>query len=277
MTNQDNVVLCQFISPNENKTAAGAATEKFPDSLKKCCPACAWKQEQMVMAEQKKSATNAEKVLQGVADRILAPSSPDEGLVKEVASPLTERQIRYGSILSHAIQCKTVSYDEPEKTKEKYPELLKLHRILEQSFPIVFEQHPPEIINEYSLLFRIQGENDDLPIMLCAHLDVVPASEDTQENTWEQDPFGGKIVNGIVWGRGAIDNKHNVVSQLAAVEELLAAGQRPKRTTYISMGHDEEIFGDQGAEKIAEVLAEENVKFEFILDEGTMCVKGALP
>ena len=32
----------------------------------------------------------------------------------------------------------------------------------------------------------------------------------------------------------------------------------------------EEIFGDQGADKIAKVLAKENVKFEFILDEGTM-------
>jgi Acetylornithine deacetylase/Succinyl-diaminopimelate desuccinylase and related deacylases len=75
----------------------------------------------------------------------------------------------------------------------------------------------------------------------------------------------------------AIDNKHNVISQLGALEEILSAGTLPKRKTYVAIGHDEEIQGYDGARFLAKRLETENVKFEFILDEGTMCVSGAIP
>lgn len=75
----------------------------------------------------------------------------------------------------------------------------------------------------------------------------------------------------------AIDNKHNVVSQLGALEELLSDGTLPTRTIYVAIGHDEEIQGYDGARFLARRLQTENVKFEFILDEGTMCVSGAIP
>jgi acetylornithine deacetylase/succinyl-diaminopimelate desuccinylase-like protein len=111
--------------------------------------------------------------------------------------------------------------------------------------------------------------------MLCAHLDVVPTPD---LHLWKTadgkpiDPFAGEIhpfgqvidANGrpatsttaadgeslrngpSVWGRGAIDNKHNVVMQLQAVEEALASGTlRPQRTVYLAYGHDEEIGGKQ--------------------------------
>ena len=75
----------------------------------------------------------------------------------------------------------------------------------------------------------------------------------------------------------AIDNKHNVVSQLGAVEELLLNEIPMKRTLYIAIGHDEEVRGFNGAAKIAEYLSQNNITFEFILDEGTMMVSNALP
>jgi len=75
----------------------------------------------------------------------------------------------------------------------------------------------------------------------------------------------------------AIDNKHNVIGQLGAMEEILNSGFLPKRTVYIAMGHDEEIGGEDGAQRIAQVLEKENLNFEFILDEGTMMVSGAIP
>ena len=49
------------------------------------------------------------------------------------------------------------------------------------------------------------------------------------------------------------------------------------RTTYIAIGHDEEIQGLEGANFLGRRLRTENIKFEFILDEGTMCVSGAIP
>jgi len=38
------------------------------------------------------------------------------------------------------------------------------------------------------------------------HLDVVPADP----SGWTRDPFGGEIVDGFVWGRGAVDMKGTV-------------------------------------------------------------------
>ena len=42
--------------------------------------------------------------------------------------------------------------------------------------------------------------------MLAAHMDVVPI-----DGKWVQEPFGGKIIGNIIYGRGAIDNKNAVM------------------------------------------------------------------
>ena len=51
-------------------------------------------------------------------------------------------------------------------------------------------------------------------------MDVVPIEPGTEEK-WEQDPFGGRIADGFICGRGAIDNKSTVLGALEAVEMLL--------------------------------------------------------
>merc|ERR1719223_408419 len=115
-------------------------------------------------------------------------------------------------------------------------------------------------------------------------MDVVPAPNDPNpddegKKPWKYDPFSGLVVDDIIWGRGAIDNKHNLISQLGAVEELLISETAPKftRTMYIAIGHDEETGGMDGASHIAKVLKEEGVQLEFILDEGMMMVSGVVP
>jgi carboxypeptidase PM20D1 len=52
------------------------------------------------------------------------------------------------------------------------------------------------------------------------------------------------------------------------MEHLLAKGLSPKRSVYFSFGHDEEIGGEQGAAQVADWFAEQNIQFEFVLDEG---------
>lgn len=42
----------------------------------------------------------------------------------------------------------------------------------------------------------------------------------------------------------------------------------PERTLYLAFGHDEEVGGIYGAKYIAEELAKEGVRLEFIMDEG---------
>jgi len=132
-------------------------------------------------------------------------------------------------------------------------------------------------VNQHSRVYKWTGSDKSLPpIMLCAHIDVVPAP-----GKWVQPPFAGKIVDGVIWGRGAIDNKHNVVGELAAVEELLKKGFEPRRTVYLALGHDEEIGGNQGAKFIADHMQKvEKIGkngMVAIFDEGPMMVEGALP
>lgn len=193
----------------------------------------------------------------------------------KMSDDIREKRRDYGNILSHAIQCKTISYDDAKRNDKRDIELVKLHKLLLTEFPLLYKLYPPKIINNYSLLFEIPGQNDELkPIMLCSHLDVVPAPK---SDGWSRDPFSGDIINGVIWGRGSIDNKHNVVSQLGAIEEILQQDMKPQRRVVIGIGHDEEIGGHEGAKHIAKYLKEQNYSFEFILDEGTMMVSGAIP
>jgi hypothetical protein len=68
-----------------------------------------------------------------------------------------------------------------------------------------------------------------------------------------EGPIAGVGLAGesTVWGRGAIDDKNNLVAQLGAVEELLLAGFTPRRTLWLAFGHDEETGGFEGAGHIA--------------------------
>ena len=170
-----------------------------------CCSACAWREEQLRQVKQRSLHTSeTDKLLQNVADRIFSPALPVDKENTDNARPLTKRQIKYGSILSHAIKCKTVSYDEPTENVKSQFELLKLHKMLRTSFPILHEKFPPTIVNKFSLIYRIPAAEEGQgkkPIMLCSHLDVVPASNH-EDVSWKHDPFEGEVIDGVIWGRG---------------------------------------------------------------------------
>jgi len=177
--------------------------------------------------------------------------------------------------LSEAIQLKTVSFE--SATESNTAPFQKLHAFLTKSFPLIHRQLTKEIVNNHSLLYTWEGKDNQLkPILLMAHLDVVPVVPGT-ENSWTHAPFSGKVAEGYVWGRGAIDNKASVLSILEAVEKLLADGFQPQRTVYLAFGHDEEIGGQQGAAKIAAVLSKREAQIEFILDEGSAIIDGVIP
>ena len=61
------------------------------------------------------------------------------------------------------------------------------------------------------------------------------------------------------------------------LEAALKEGWQPKRTVYLALGHDEEISGHDGAQQIAKAFAEENIQFEFCLDEGLFLLDGIFP
>ena len=112
--------------------------------------------------------------------------------------------------------------------------------------------------------------------MLMAHQDVVPISPGT-DGDWKADPFAGEQKDGFIWGRGAWDDKGNLIAQLEAVELLAASGFKPKRTIYLTFGADEETSGERGAARIATLLKSREVKLDFVIDEGLLITEGILP
>jgi len=215
-------------------------------------------------------------------------SASDENifLTSQAQQQIRANQNYYASILSEAIQLRTISYDPyniDAKHKTDPKPLLQMHQLLRDSFPLLHKRYPPKIIHQYSLLYVIPGQDASLlPILLCAHLDVVPANN--EDNSWTHDPFSGKIIDGVIWGRGAIDNKHNFVAQLGALEHMIQNGivdnstsSSFQRSVYVAIGHDEEIGGPEGAANIAKFLKNEGLRFEGIVDEGSMMIRGAIP
>jgi carboxypeptidase PM20D1 len=108
--------------------------------------------------------------------------------------------------------------------------------------------------------------------LLAAHFDVVPAHR--INDNWRFDPFKGEINDGFIYGRGALDDKSSMLSQLEALKVLLRIHGQPKRTVYFAYGHDEESAGHEGAGKIASFIKE---PLEYVLDEGTMIIEDLFP
>jgi carboxypeptidase PM20D1 len=177
--------------------------------------------------------------------------------------------------LSKAIQFQTVSQPIPDG--ENAAALLKLREFLNTAFPRVHGHLHREIVNGYSLLYTWAGKDPGLaPILLMAHMDVVPVETDS-EKSWTHPPFAGSIADGYIWGRGAMDDKGSLMAILEAVEHMLAQDFQPRRTVYLAFGHDEETGGAQGAAKIAGLLKSRSVTPEFILDEGGNITEGIIP
>ena len=177
--------------------------------------------------------------------------------------------------MAQAVRAKTVSgLLDPAGTAAEFD---ALHAHLRSRYPLVHATLEREVVGGHSLLFTWKGSDDKAqPIALMAHQDVVPIAPGT-EGLWKKPPFAGVIEDGMVWGRGTLDDKSNVITQLEALEMLLKAGIKPKCTIYFVFGHDEEVGGAQGAVKIVELLKQRNVRLAWVMDEGLAVTEGILP
>src|SRR5213595_732401 len=176
--------------------------------------------------------------------------------------------------LAGALRFKTVSYQ--DSTQFDAREFDGFHRYLRATFPRLHAALTLEKVNGYGLLYQWTGSDPNRPpIVLLAHQDVVPVEPGT-ESRWTEPPFEGKIAGGYVWGRGALDDQGSLIGILEAVEHLVVAGAKPRRTVYLAFGYDEEVGGRRGAARIAELLASRNVHPEFVLDEGGALATGLI-
>jgi acetylornithine deacetylase/succinyl-diaminopimelate desuccinylase-like protein len=95
-----------------------------------------------------------------------------------------------------------------------------------------------------NVVLRIPGRDRARPALLVhGHLDVVPA----RAEDWQVDPFAGEIVDGCLWGRGAVDMKDMDAMILAAVRGLARTGLQPDRDLVVAFLADEEAGGKYGA------------------------------
>src|SRR5258705_615749 len=100
-----------------------------------------------------------------------------------------------------------------------------------------------------NLIARIEGSDPRAPrLLLMGHTDVVPVSPDG----WKRDPFGGELVEGVVWGRGAIDMLNLTSTMAVATRRLAKSGFRPRGTLIYLAGADEEAGGNLGAGHLLE-------------------------
>lgn len=152
-----------------------------------------------------------------------------------------------------------------------------LREYLESTFPLVHATLTRELVGGLSLLYTWTGSDPSLaPVVLMGHFDVVPVPE-VNLKEWEHPPFSGDMADGFVWGRGTLDDKATVLAVLESVEGLLRSGHKPKRTIYLTFGHDEEVSGRYGARVIVEQLVGRGVSPALVLDEGGFMGKGILP
>ncbi|WP_230470051.1 M20 family peptidase [Lujinxingia vulgaris] len=178
------------------------------------------------------------------------------------------------SRFAHALTLPTQS---PTGSDPELDGFRELHAQLETWFPRVHAQAEKEVINEATLLFTIRGAEPDLPgVAFLAHQDVVPVEEGT-EDAWTHPPFAGRVEDGYVWGRGALDNKHNLMALLEALEHRLESGELPQHTLYLIFGHDEEVGGMRGAREVAERFRSEGVELAAVYDEGLIIADGIVP
>lgn len=177
--------------------------------------------------------------------------------------------------LAGALAIPTVSHD--DRSRMDAAAFTQLHDYLSSQFPRTHQRLNRETVSRLSLLYTWPGSEAALdPLVLLAHLDVVPV-EAGSENLWRHAPFSGAVADGHVWGRGALDNKSSALAQLEAVELLIARGFKPRRTIYLAFGHDEEVGGEDGAARIAELLHKLRVQPAMVLDEGGAILSDSLP
>jgi carboxypeptidase PM20D1 len=149
-------------------------------------------------------------------------------------------------------------------------------RLLEElrtQFPRLHEHLELTRIGSHGLLFRWAGRTDAHPVVLMAHLDVVPVDESAP---WQHPPFSAEIHDGAVWGRGTLDDKGCVAAICEAVERLLEGGHRPAQDVWLSFGCDEEVFGN-AAEAAVDELVRRGVRPWLVLDEGGAVAHEAFP
>lgn len=118
----------------------------------------------------------------------------------------------------------------------------------------------PERLN---LIARVEGSGGGPSVLLMGHTDVVPAPT----ANWTVPPFEGRVREGELVGRGAVDMKGELAARAVAVAALARDGQRPAGDVVLVAEADEERnTSDVGMSWL--VREREDLRCDFALNEG---------
>ncbi len=136
-----------------------------------------------------------------------------------------------------------------------------IHRVFNENgiSSTVFEYVP----HRADLLTTLKGEGTLRPLVLLNHLDVVRADP----TGWRASPFAGEILNGEIYGRGALDMKDEGLLQ-AMVMIIAAREHLPLKRPLIFLATSDEEVGDSGSAWIIDHHPELLQGAEYLLTEG---------
>jgi acetylornithine deacetylase/succinyl-diaminopimelate desuccinylase-like protein len=112
-----------------------------------------------------------------------------------------------------------------------------------EAFQIV--ESTPERVN---LVARLKGNGSERPFLMSGHVDVVPV----EREHWTHDPFGGEVIDGMVWGRGALDMKGFLAMYLQIFLNLFRQRTPLKRDVILAAIADEEAGFIHGSNLLVE-------------------------
>jgi len=105
-----------------------------------------------------------------------------------------------------------------------------------------------KVPNRPNLITRLKGRGTASPLLLYGHVDVVT----TANQDWTHPPFEGKVLDGWVWGRGALDMKSGIAMMLTAMLKAKSEGLIPAGDIVLAIFCDEETVGPLGANFLVE-------------------------
>ena len=120
-----------------------------------------------------------------------------------------------------------------------------------------------------SLVARLEGRDPSARrLCLLGHTDVVPATP----RGWQHDPHGGQLVDGEVWGRGAVDMLNMTCTMAVALAQIARAEVRPRGDLIFAAVADEESGGAFGAKHLLEEFGDLVAVDDLITESGGLAM-----
>jgi acetylornithine deacetylase/succinyl-diaminopimelate desuccinylase-like protein len=129
------------------------------------------------------------------------------------------------------------------------------------------EEIPYEILEPVagraSIVARLKGTGAKRPVLMLAHEDVVPVDR----AHWSVDPFTAEVRDGVLYGRGASDDKSPLAAHLETMLQLHRSGRQFSRDIIFLAEASEETSSSAGMHTIADRYWD-RIACEFAINEG---------